>query len=354
MINKKYVVLLFTLIQSVASARSAVNQQAPSALGTAVTQAPATVPVVQPVSVAPKSGNGGGLETSGSGTSMQQPTVPSVRDSAKDSSGTSGLTAAISVVTGGVMMGLGAMNAAKCPKSPAACAQAAMYFMMGAQALAQAAASKGQSNAAGATMGQVDWNSGGAGSGGVNYDAYLKDAGLDSKKLDAIQKSLTSEKGLNSFKLSKDGKTLTTPDGKTLPTSIGSTAASLAKAGFDKSAIAAAMNAAAKAEKGVVEKIGAHTPAAGFSETAGAGTTSSASPSDSISGAGYGMGGINAANNPLRDPAASSVAGLTTDFNGEKIGVAQDQIFQMISRRYDHKMQREGEGFLPAALVAPR
>jgi hypothetical protein len=29
-------------------------------------------------------------------------------------------------------------------------------------------------------------------------------------------------------------------------------------------------------------------------------------------------------------------------------------LFQMISRRYDHKMQREGEGFLPASLLAPR
>jgi hypothetical protein len=362
MINKNFFVLSCLFAYSVASARPAVNQPTPAPLGSAVMQnqiapAPSQVPVVpitQPVPVVPKNTAGKGLESSGSGTSMQQPNVPSVRDASKGSSGASGLTAAVSVVTGGVMMGMGAMKAAQCPKPKTACAEAAMYFMMGSQAMSQAAASKGQSNAAGMTMGQVDWNAGGAGSGGVSYDPDLKNAGLDPKKIEAIQKNLTSEKGLNGFKLSKDGKTLTTPDGKKMSTSVGSSAASLAKAGFDKNAIAAAMGLAAKTEKGVIEKIGSHTAAVGFNETAGAGSIKSGSSSTSGSGGGYGYGGINAANNPLRDPAASSVAGLTTEFNGEKIGVAQDQIFQMISRRYDHKMQREGEGFLPASVTAPR
>jgi len=223
--------------------------------------------------------------------------------------------------------------------------------MMGAQAMMQAAASQAQSKDARNTQKQVDWNSGGT---NADYSSYLQDAGVSPTELTGIQRSLASHQGLNGFKLSQDGKTLTTPDGKKLPTSLASTRASMAKAGFSSAAIDGAMRAVRKAEKTVIEKMGAHTNALGFAEASGGGTNSG-SAAGSADGAGAGYGGAYGVNSkPLRDPAAASVAGLSSDFNGERIGVAQDELFQMISRRYDHKMQREGEGFLPASLLAPR
>ncbi|MFN8945594.1 MAG: hypothetical protein ACK5WZ_13340, partial [Pseudobdellovibrionaceae bacterium] len=230
------------------------------------------------------------------------------------------------------------------------CPIAPMYFMMGAQSFSQAAASKAQSKDARNTQQQVDWNSGGT---NADYSGYLQDAGVSPTQLAGIQRSLASHQGLNGFKLSPDGKTLTTPDGKKLPTSLASTQASMAKAGFNSAAIDGAMRAVKKAEKTVIEKMGAHTSAMGFAEAGGGVNSGSTTGSGDGAGASYaGAYGVNP--NPLRDPAAASVAGLSSDFNGERIGVAQDELFQMISRRYDHKMQREVEGFLPDSLLSPR
>lgn len=342
--NKIYLSFLICVLVPSVWGRDAVN---PNAASSSITAAQ-SLPTVQPTTAA---ASGSGLETSTT-AGTTQPTVsttPSVRDASKGSSDMSGLTSIISVVTGGVQMGLGATYASQCNADhPAACAQAALHFMMGAQAMAQAAASKGQSGDAAATQGQVDWSSG-AGYGTTDYSSYLKDAGVDSKQLSAYNKSLTSAQGLNGFKLSKDGKTLTMPDGTKMQTSTANSAASLAGAGFDKGMIAAAMKGVAKTEKAIIEKMGAHTAAMGYNEGGGAGMGKSKT-ADTVGGYGLNPNGMGT-NNPLRDPAAASVAGLSSDFNGEKIGVAQDQIFQMISRRYDHKSQ--GEGFLPP-LKGPR
>lgn len=334
-------------VSSSASTNSAM-QAAPTPTATA---APTTVQGTGTGSV-PSSGTG--LETSGrpsTTTPQPQSSSPSVRDSSKQSAGISMITSAVSGGVGAYMMVMGAQASASCPNGPQ-CPMAPMYYMMGAQALAQAAASMAQSKQASGTQAQVDWRSGGydSGAGGTTYDDAIRATGVDPKQLESIQRNLTSANGLNGFKLSPDGKTLTTPDGKRIPTTTGTSAASLAGAGFSRGAIDGAMRAANKAEKAIVEKIGAHTAAAGFGEGSGSGGSLTAGMAASGSGSGgYGAAAGFGLDGAVRDPAAASVAGLTTEFNGEKIGVAQDQIFQMISRRYDHKMQREGEGFLPAA-----
>lgn len=77
-----------------------------------------------------------------------------------------------------------------------------------------------------------------------------------------------------------------------------------------------------------------------------------------------GNGGTNAANSGLAEGGLaagaagaksrrpSSVAGMSKDFNGDKIGVAQDSLFEMLHRRY--RVHNDANSFLPNGTATPR
>lgn len=133
---------------------------------------------------------------------------------------------------------------------------------------------------------------------------------------------------------------------------------SMAAAGFSKGAIDGAMAMAAQVEKRAADKleklkIGALTNASGFDE--GGGGKGLAGGSDDTAGGGnsYGLGSsegsLLAGKAGLgRDP--SSLAGMQKNYNGDPIGVAADDIFNMMNRRY--KTKESQDSFFSDAEVA--
>lgn len=79
------------------------------------------------------------------------------------------------------------------------------------------------------------------------------------------------------------------------------------------------------------------------------GSGSSSSSSDGDANAALADGKARGIKTPERTP--SNVAGLSKNFNGEQIGVAEDNIFAMMNRRYQTKDKQNS--FLDPAVVAP-
>ncbi len=146
---------------------------------------------------------------------------------------------------------------------------------------------------------------------------------------------LTGAGGLDGFKLAKDG-ILTGPDGKKYDTKGMGSSAGMVSNGIPKNIADAAMAKADKESKEAERRFGAYTAATGFSEGGGG---------SGASGAGSGEEGIGAvlpgAGAGTRDPASSPFAGLSKNYNGEQIGVAQDNIFNMMTRRYKLKDKQD-------------
>ena len=75
----------------------------------------------------------------------------------------------------------------------------------------------------------------------------------------------------------------------------------------------------------------------------GAGLDSSSGTMGALNdGSNTGLDGVGKkAEGLARAPASSLVAGLTSKYNGENIGVAADDIFMMVTRRYQLKNQQD-------------
>lgn len=136
------------------------------------------------------------------------------------------------------------------------------------------------------------------------------------------------------------------PDGRTFNAADIGNPAALAAAGLSSSEIAAFQDHAKKALKEGERQAKAR----GLDATEGAngeglGTSGGRASASSDPTVGGGSSGALA-----RDPA--NTAGLTRDFNGDRIGVASDNIFGLINRRYSHVA---GQNMLvvPAANRAP-
>lgn len=152
------------------------------------------------------------------------------------------------------------------------------------------------------------------------------------------QKSLITKLAANGFKLDPKKLTLTTPKGTVIKAKDTANSQAMMAAGVPASVATTSMakvNQAIKEAQDKMAKEGKPNGDGGLDEGGGAGGGGATQVVISDGGAGNaGAGGAGASKLGGDKPADSSVAGMTKDFNGEKIGVAGDDIFQMMHRSY--------------------
>ena len=215
---------------------------------------------------------------------------------------------------------MAAMKSAQCPKpDPAACAEAPQWALgsMASKAAGDAmAAAQGQSSNTVANVSQT--------AGRTVATGTLPDMGLD--KLGYTVDTKTG--------------TLKYPDGHVVKASDVGNADALSASGMSSSDIKGLQDKVKQALKEGAKQIGKgqDTSPGGFGDSTGGGGGSRSSQATAAGGLG---GGIN------RDPA--QVAGLTKDYNGDPIGVANENLFTLINRRYDFKAHQENIFLLPSA-----
>lgn len=304
----------------------------------------------------------------GSSSSDAKPVASSSGDNIKENSdkakSQNDKTSGVSQIIGVANMGLGAMHmsnfAASC-SGGATCnygelARAVLHFAMGAQSFQQAGANKNAAGQAGMTsFDSSSLNPYGDLGAETNYldpntnvDPSVSNL-VNTKGFMDTKRALTSAKGLNGVKMNPTTGAITTPDGKTYDPSALTDKAALAKAGFSDSMIDGAFAANAKFESEAKKKLGATTESIGASTAEngyrdGGGSASYAGASSATSSGGYGSGSS-------RIPAGGNkVAGLTKNFNGERIGVAAENIFNMMTRRFK-VMEKRDAFFDPSELI---
>ncbi|MCB0369044.1 MAG: hypothetical protein KDD45_06210 [Bdellovibrionales bacterium] len=275
----------------------------------------------------------------------------------------------VSQIIGVANMGLGAMHMSKFAAScsgGATCdyselAMGILHLAMGAQSFQQAGANGSAARMAGLTGYETSSTNPFGDPGAEQGISSLPDADsnlsnlVDTSKYGSIKKALTSKDGLNGVKMDPNTGVITTADGKTYDPNSLTDKNALQKAGFGNSEIDAALAANDKIEKAAVKKvggtvgIGAATAANGYSD--GGASSMNYSDSNALEN-NDGSSGLGKYGNGLRDPAStgSKVAGLTKNFNGEKIGVAAENIFAMMTRRYKTK-EKQDSFFDPSELV---
>lgn len=301
--------------------------------------------------------------------------APNMQNSANKSQKQNNSTSIISKVIGAGMMAMGALNVSKgsacaatcsaagsgcCSMAPMYYGQAAINFMMGAQSFMQAKNNANAANQSALTgLDTSAWkNPFGDPSDGVNHlstDDSGKDKGLAAQvntgKFNEIKNRLFTN-GIGGFKMDPKTGILTDKNGKTYDSKSLTDAKSMADAGFSADSISGAMNTAASLQKaamkklGLTEGIGAATAENGYSE--GVGGTGSISAAASVD---YGMSGrgIASSGGGVKIP-SNQIAGLTKNFNGERIGVPAENIFNMMTRRYKTK-EKQNSFFDPSELV---
>lgn len=287
-------------------------------------------------------------------------TSKNIQDSAKKAEKKNDSAKKISQVMGVAMMGMGAINAAQCgSQNYAACAQAALFFAMGAMSFKQAKSHSKSGNGAGFTgLDTSSWdNPFGDPNAPAGTDTGNDDLGPDlsavvnTGKFDKIKTALTTT-GINGIKLDpNNGKITDSNTGKTYDANSLGTAQGMADAGFSSGDIAAAMDASKKAEKAAMKKlgvegIGAATAENGFTDGGAGGTLSGAEGDINMGGSGLNR---SLASTSIKAP-SNQIAGLTKNFNGERIGVSAENIFNMMARRYKTK-EKQNTFFEPSELV---
>lgn len=289
-----------------------------------------------------------------------------INTSADNSQKSNNKTSAVSQIIGVANIGLGGVYAAKfassCSGVGATCnyaflAQSVLHFAMGAMSFQQAGANKNAAGQAGLTsMDSSSLNPYGNLGEETNYldpnsnvDPDVKGL-INTKSFMDTKRALTSANGLNGVKMDPKTGVITTPDGKTYDPSALTDKAAMSKAGFSDSVIDGAFAANAAFEKEAKKKVGATTESIGAATAAngyqdgGSGASYAGASSATAGGGGYGSGSS-------RNPASKNkVAGLTKNFNGEKIGVAAENIFNMMTRRFK-VMEKRDSFFDPSELI---
>lgn len=191
------------------------------------------------------------------------------------------------------------------------------------------------------TNNQTDLESGVSGPG---TDNSVAGPGSDSALQKSIQQTLNSLKQ-NGYKVDVKNGTMTTPDGKKVDLKKNgyNVPKALQAAGFsssESSQITAAMNQAGEQAKAEFAKgIDKADVLAGMESTGGGGK--SAPTSGNNIPADFGMGDDLQPSNPAAGTTVNpQVAGLSKNYNGEKIGIANDSLFKMIHRKYDLEESR--------------
>lgn len=240
-----------------------------------------------------------------------------------------------------------------------ACPIAAMLIGMAGMAGKQSGANGGAAGNSAWTAGQTDGiGFGGNGDGTTDPNSLANKissemfGGNTAAAKSALSK-LTSPEGLNGVKFDPKTGKITTPDGKTYSASDFSSAAAMKAAGFSDADINGALGKVAKLEKDALDKLKKIESAigkAGFDEGGGGGAFAK-NGSESSGANDANVSGLSGSAGSLpRDPAGSSVAGLSKMYNGEPIGISQDSIFSMMNRRYKIK-EKQDSFFTEAELL---
>jgi len=281
-----------------------------------------------------------GIENGGNAPA---PAKPSVKAGADKSKSDNKMAEAVNYATGGVevVMG-GGMIYAGFATTPATnwalVGMGTMMVMMGMSNIAQGTEHGKSADTADGTSFQTNGGVDFPGGGSDKNNPYLK-AALNDPNFKQVGPTLAKLEKMGIY----DPKNGTVKiNDKTYKASDFASAESMAAAGFPKGMIAGAMQANADAEKKAIakmSKIGASTAENGYAEGgSGAGDTSGSSDSGGGSSvAGGTAGGAGSAGKGAlgRDPAAFN--GMSKNFNGNPIGVAADDIFNMMTRRYKFK-----------------
>ena len=165
------------------------------------------------------------------------------------------------------------------------------------------------------------------GPGSANDEARLKQA---ERHLEQVSRLVPG------LKASLKSDTVKLPNGKQIKVSDLGNKAAMAAAGLSPADIAGFEKSFKAAMKEGEKVAKAATPTDSFGDSiggggGGGGRGGSTTMTESSGGRGSGAG-------PARDPA--QVEGLTRNFNGEPIGIASENLFVLINRRYDLQAQK--------------
>lgn len=272
----------------------------------------------------PAGATSSGDSSDGSGTSVNGSATTTASN---NNSGQSAATLA------GAMYGaMSAMEFSSCgPHHPSACALGALYAGMAALSLMQAAENGNVAEQAATT---ADDTSAATTSTATDSLSTASDSSSTLAALAATKSALKN--GINGNTADLTTGKITTSDGSSYSAADFSSPSSMAAAGFSPDQIATAMATADKVNAKIADKIklGALTSANGSADAGGGGGVKSADTADGEEKPTTAPGLPKNSTSP-RQPA--SVAGLTTNYNGNPIGVSQDDIFKMMSRRYQVK-----------------
>lgn len=143
----------------------------------------------------------------------------------------------------------------------------------------------------------------------------------------AVKNMKTAAKSIGAT-VNKDGTVITTADGEELTPTKDNKYANYRPTAAEQGQINAAL---AKAREDMASKPGGDGGASVVAEGEGEGGGGSGSSGTRTALADEGM---TAGSGRLAGRRPSSVAGMSKDFNGDRIGVAQDSLFEMMHRRY--------------------
>ncbi len=192
----------------------------------------------------------------------------------------------------------------------------------------------------------VDVGVGGVGDGTAGTGTGTTGTGgLDSTIPQAVARDLAQVRNSlekSGVKMSPDGKSMTTPDGRTFDMSkgAGNSEQDLMAMGFSQSEAAAALADSRAIGKKVDEKFKQ------MSQLAGAGGGGGGRAVAAAEGGGDPFAGFDpfARERAARNRKKAKVSGLTKKLGSDNIGVAGDDIFEMVTRRY--KARDEQNAFL--------
>ncbi len=269
--------------------------------------------------------------------------------SANTASGGQGSGAMMNFAGSGIMAGIGAAFALEGNGG-----MAKMFFLQAALAAAQAGMQMGTSGGnkgaskqflTNPTFSSPELGGGPQGPGGdIGAGTDTKDPGpkgfnnsffLPDAKLPPNIQSVIDKMNADGYKVDLTNGTFTTPDGKSISLKDASNGSKVeAKLGLPAGTYAKGMEMVNE-----VYKKNGFGDANAMADSIGGGGINSVgdNQNEGYDGSG-GKGNRKDANaSGERAPASALVAGLTTKYNGENIGVAADDIFSMVSRRYSLK-----------------
>jgi hypothetical protein len=298
----------------------------------------------------------------------------------KDQAAGSGNNAMMSGIMG-VMGAAFAVTAATCTApgcQPAPAAMAAFSFLqaaLGAMQSGNQGDTSGANNLAGSDFRTYDGGgstaggttsgttAGGANSGSANSGSDNKGGGADYgddpyANLPAGARDALAKMNALGYKVDLKNKTFTTPDGHSISAKDASNGSLVeSQLGLPAGSYSKGMDMMAEvAKKNGIGMDGSGGVAGGAGDGGAGGDGSGLAQGEGYDGSGGKAGDKNklGANGAGRLPASALVAGLTSTYNGERIGVASDDIFQMVNRRYLLKndqdafitLERPGRGVL--------